>query len=195
MLSTVKKHSLFSIRMSFLLLPSEMSILEGRPSTRELTPHGSWDPPRAPPSPAGRKPTLKEEARHAYKLSWHEVGFAHFPSCRTLCGFHQKWLCLSWNSQGRLLAGRWLAPGLGKVVGLLLTWVDGRIIATGWQGWPLPALLLHLFFQYQLPQAWVELFTMKRKMKVKPAITFMELQFLFRRSCKKFQILERPGCI
>jgi hypothetical protein len=47
--------------------------------------------------------------------------------------------------------------------GLLLTWVDGRIIATGWQGWPFPALLLHLFLQYQLPQAWVKLFTEKRK--------------------------------
>ena len=143
--------------------------------------------------PTGRKHTFKEEPWQALKLSWHDIGFLHFLSYGTLCRSHQKPPCLSWNRQNRLLAGRWPAPGSGKAVGLLLTWVDGRIIAPGGQGGPLPALplLLHLFFQYQLAQARVELFTEKRKMKAKPAITFRELQFLFRRSCKKFLTLER----
>lgn len=102
--------------------------------------------------------------------------------------------CPSWNSQDRFPTGRWPAPGSGKAVALLLTWVDGGIIATGGQGGPLTALplLLHLFFQDQLAEARVELFMEERKMKEEPAVTFRGLQFLFSGSCKKFLTLKRP---
>lgn len=117
-------------------------------------PSCSWGPLRAPQLPMGRKRIFKEESWHAYKLSWHEVCFPYFSfSTEHSVGSTRA----DPPSRGAANAGSLEAGGPFSAQGMggggpRLTWVDGRIIATGWQGGPLPALplLLHLFFQYQL---------------------------------------------